>query len=447
MHILCTICSDLVNHTENIHVTKCGHIFHHDCLNEWILRSKTCPQCRNKVTDRCMFRLYPTISNDPTGVDATTLQSRLDDALFKLREKDTKHKEELDKLVEIEESLKRSLQSLAKLQKKLESKESAISALTEQLAYLKVQNQETNKLREENEILNKKIQTLTGLQNVLNATCEDVEQMLQGYTDIRTVATFASALKRALCDTEKKKNESRDKLQVIKQQLAAETDRVNDLHHKLLIAEEKLAALKQKYKDMKLKRKSPEAANRSLTNNLKEPPEKQMRPNEDLSSISVLNDTNTSLNTLVNRIENADSPYLNLKQSNLALTTLQRHPTHPLPERNLKPSEYALLSSARNATSKTTLPSTSKTSIFHKKEPPKIQFSQENDPDLSLANISYDGLGGHSKLDTFPVPNKRQPQLQSFVPKLSAKHKLKRPNPVGNQDISIMLQKKNKTSN
>lgn len=112
-----------------------------------------------------------------------------------------------------------------------------------------------------------------------------------------------------------------------------------------------------------------------------------------------------------------------------------------------QPSEYALLSSARNATSKPTLPSTSKTSIFHKKEPPKIQFSQENDPDLSLANISYDGLGGHSKLDTFPVPNKRQPQLQSFVPKLSAKHKLKRPNPVGNQDISIMLQKKTKTSN
>lgn len=53
-------------------------------------------------------------------------------------------------------------QSLAKLQKKLESKESAISALTEQLAYLKVQNQETNKLREENENLKKKIQTLTG---------------------------------------------------------------------------------------------------------------------------------------------------------------------------------------------------------------------------------------------------------------------------------------------
>lgn len=56
-----------------------------------------------------MFRLYPTISNDPTGVDATTLQSRLDDALFKLREKDAKHKEQLDKLAESEASLKTSL--------------------------------------------------------------------------------------------------------------------------------------------------------------------------------------------------------------------------------------------------------------------------------------------------------------------------------------------------
>ena len=47
-------------------------------------------------------------------------------------------------------------------EKKLESKESAVSALKDQLEYLKVQNRETQKLKEENDILKNKMQTLTG---------------------------------------------------------------------------------------------------------------------------------------------------------------------------------------------------------------------------------------------------------------------------------------------
>ena len=36
----------------------------------------------------------------------------------------------------------------------------------------------------------------SSLQKVLNATSDDVEQMLHSYTDVRTIATFATALKR-----------------------------------------------------------------------------------------------------------------------------------------------------------------------------------------------------------------------------------------------------------
>lgn len=47
-------------------------------------------------------------------------------------------------------------------EKKLDSKESAVSALKDQLEYLKVQNRETEKLKQENESLKNKMQTLTG---------------------------------------------------------------------------------------------------------------------------------------------------------------------------------------------------------------------------------------------------------------------------------------------
>jgi hypothetical protein len=82
-------------------------------------------------------------------------------------------------------------------------------------------------------------------------------------------------------------------------------------------------------------------------------------------------------------------------------------------------------------------------SIFHKKEPTNILFSMQNEGNTSHLDISYDGLGGHSKLDTFPKPNNRPP-IKGCIPKLTSKHKLKRPNPpAGNQDISKLLGKLN----
>ncbi|OWR49790.1 hypothetical protein KGM_214851 [Danaus plexippus plexippus] len=435
MHILCTICSDIVNQAENIYVTKCGHVFHYNCLSKWIARSKSCPQCRNKVTDKCMFRFYPTISNEATNEDAATLQSRLDDAQLQLRQQKASCKEHEEKISATEAEIKKNLALLKACEKKLESRDTAIAALKEQLQYVKIQNNETNRLREENEVLKKNMQTLNGLQKVLNATSEEVEKMLEGYSDIRMVATFATALKRALCESEDKKNESRDQIQMLKQQLSAEKRYVAEIQAKLLSTEELLRVTKRKYFSLKHKRK---ADSLDSTDSL-DMAVKQMKPDQDLNDAVIVQDSdtsNTSINTMVNRIENSESPYLSLKQSSLALTALQRHPTHPLPDRNLKPSELALFNSARNAITKK--PDIQRTSIFHQKEPIKIQLSSENDPNMSLLNISYDGLGGHSKHDTFPSPRQ---SMKSCIPKLSAKHKLKRPNPIGSRDISKMLKK------
>ncbi|XP_028157977.1 E3 ubiquitin-protein ligase TRAIP [Ostrinia furnacalis] len=441
MHILCTICSDLVNQAENIFATKCGHIFHYHCLAQWIERSKSCPQCRHKVTDKCMFRIYPTISNESSGEDVTTLQSRLDDAQLQLRQQKASAKDKEDKLAAITTELKKNEELLKNLEKKLVTRESAISALKEQLDYVKIQNKETNRLKEENERLNKNMQTLNGLQKVLNATSDEVEQMLQGYTDVRTVATFATALKRALCESESKKNETRDRLQAAKQQIGVEKNNVADLQAKLLQLEEKLTHANRKNELLLNKRKISDVANseRDAT-----PSPKQHKASPRLNEAIIIHDNNVSFDTMVNRIEQADSPYLSLKQSSLALSALQTRPSQMPPATKLKPSEMALLNAARNITKRgaENQPSNSqRLSIFHKKEPAKIDFSDEPDMNQAQLDISYDGLGGHSKLDTFPVPNIRPP-IKGCVPKLTAKHKLKRPNPpAGSQDISKLLEK------
>ncbi|XP_053615288.1 uncharacterized protein LOC128678057 isoform X2 [Plodia interpunctella] len=99
MQILCTICTDPVKQTEILHSTNCGHLFHHNCLAEWIERSNTCPQCRRLVTDRCIFRVYPTVS-DETPKEVVELKKQLNEASKTLQT--FKDNEELLKLYTVE---------------------------------------------------------------------------------------------------------------------------------------------------------------------------------------------------------------------------------------------------------------------------------------------------------------------------------------------------------
>ncbi|XP_026735412.1 E3 ubiquitin-protein ligase TRAIP-like [Trichoplusia ni] len=442
MIILCTICSDLVNQAENIYVTKCGHIFHHHCLAQWIERSKTCPQCRNKVTDKCMFRLYPTVSNENMGEDAATLQSRLDDAQLQLRQQRVKYKEKEDKIVAVTADLKRQDDLLKSYEKRLVSFDSKVLSLREQLEYAQLQNKDLQRFKDENEGLKKSMQTLNGLQKVLNATSDEVEQMLQGYSDVRTIATFATALKRALCESESKKNEIRDRLHAAKQQLALEKKNSSELQNKIMQLEDELHQVQTQYEILKTDK---EMAEKKQV--LQQTAEESSILDVTQSPPPALNDAmlkpasrNNSFDTLVNNIEMSDSPYLSLKQgSAFSLAALQRAPLKMSDK--IQPSENLYLTSIKNATKKLigdkTTNGSTKHSIFHKK------MMKLESLDTSPLDISYDGLGGHSKVDTFPVPNRTT--IKSCIPKISAKHKLKRPNPTGSHDIEKMLKKvKNK---
>ena len=46
----CSICLSDVNVSDNDKlILNCGHMFHKDCIKNWILVHKTCPLCREKV--------------------------------------------------------------------------------------------------------------------------------------------------------------------------------------------------------------------------------------------------------------------------------------------------------------------------------------------------------------------------------------------------------------
>lgn len=48
--LTCSICLTVFDKNElHVSTTLCSHIFHENCLNEWLKNHKTCPNCRTDV--------------------------------------------------------------------------------------------------------------------------------------------------------------------------------------------------------------------------------------------------------------------------------------------------------------------------------------------------------------------------------------------------------------
>lgn len=61
MIISCCICCEFLLPDNDLVHLKCGHIFHENCLAEWMKRSKTCPQCRKKTVRPT--KIFPNFTN------------------------------------------------------------------------------------------------------------------------------------------------------------------------------------------------------------------------------------------------------------------------------------------------------------------------------------------------------------------------------------------------
>lgn len=45
----CIICMEEFKRREKVKALPCGHIFHHNCIKEWLLKEKTCPFCKSEI--------------------------------------------------------------------------------------------------------------------------------------------------------------------------------------------------------------------------------------------------------------------------------------------------------------------------------------------------------------------------------------------------------------
>ena len=48
----CSICLEDISDSMLMIAEKCKHVFHNDCMKEWLKNNNTCPNCRADLTDQ-----------------------------------------------------------------------------------------------------------------------------------------------------------------------------------------------------------------------------------------------------------------------------------------------------------------------------------------------------------------------------------------------------------
>uniref|UniRef100_A0A8D8ES84 E3 ubiquitin-protein ligase TRAIP n=1 Tax=Culex pipiens TaxID=7175 RepID=A0A8D8ES84_CULPI len=403
MNLTCAICSDLLMPSDDIHMTPCGHAFHYACLLQWLQRSKTCPQCRNKCHEKSLIKAYfnVAVSDDSTAEDSATLLHKLDNLTLAVREKDKKIKEYEDK-AETEKGDRKKMKKIIKgLEELVQKKDFTLMAYTQELDMLRLDRAHMLKLQKELKELKSKMDLMSTVEHVITATAQEVEEMIANDNDLRTLAVLVASLKRELKVSEGRCHEMRDRIKFVQKDLSNEKNRRKDLEEKLSTADSELYRLEQEVKRLEKSTAATADASSesdSIVLNTPDQPPKRKRGVADL-------DQSTPMSDKVRNIMASDSPYLNIKASSIGLVPIMR----------------AGLSSTATAAKSSSAASGTLTKT---QSDLSDRFSIMRNPRLAARttalppnkNLVFNGLGGSERKENFPGFPVRKETLPAAVP-------------------------------
>nr|CAD7464204.1 unnamed protein product [Timema tahoe] len=383
MLVSCSICSDLFVSASEVFTTTCGHLFHYVCLVEWLERSKTCPQCRYKTTEKTIHRVYFNVQTNDEPDDPNALRNHIENLKFKIHLKDTDIKNAREENNTLNGRNVKLRDEYKNIESKCSSLEMSVSALKEQMRFMRQQCSEAEEARIEARRLRAHLETLTNVETIVKGTVSEVEDVLNNGSDSpRTLATYVSVLKRELQAVSDKRKRLREELKVaqsershLRNELAGHAAAVKRLEEDLDHSEAEKRSLRKKVTELEQAVLSPTASSQSALRRLvaesPAPPRlTDPRDDQNVNTPCVLPKTKTL----------DDSPYLNIKSSSVGLTPLRPTQNSNLLRAPARPGGYSIFKKARLTTASSNL-------------------ATEAHPDLA-----FDGMGGRSKLDEFPVP-------------------------------------------
>ena len=179
-----------------------------------------------------------------------------------------------------------------------------IHTYKEEARVLQNDRQLAAKLTKENKELQDKVNMMSIIQNTLKATAHEVEEMLKNHPDATTLAVMVASLKRELKAVDVKKNEFRDMWKLAQSDLTAANQKIKNLESKCSNLENDITKLEQKINMNK-------AVVYDSDDTLNKTPDVLRQTCSDDLNLS------TPLADRVDRIVNANSPYMNIKGSNI----------------------------------------------------------------------------------------------------------------------------------
>ncbi|XP_018395173.1 PREDICTED: E3 ubiquitin-protein ligase TRAIP-like isoform X2 [Cyphomyrmex costatus] len=396
MNIVCVICSELLTPSDDVFHTPCGHIFHYVCLLQWFDRSQTCPQCRLKATHQSSHRIYFNFSNDVIEEDVATLQNRIDNMNFQLKLKD----KDLNNLTEDNKNLKyqtnKLKQKIIEVESEITKKVNAIYAYKEQIISYKQYCMATENDKKENNELKKKIEHLRNVQNLLDSSTTEVDDVISKTNDTSKLVTYITVLKGELNKIYGKNKELKDKWKN-EQQKFMDASKKN----KHLVQEcAKQNELKERYTELEKQLQRCETEKISLQTQLFN---MQTDAQECVSNKVLMQQENCKQESLKTHKE----PCIAKSNTNASMAKMDIS--------KLKKNDFIVdLDSTEN------IPRSKSQDLFSIKNravkrpnnnwriPPalmkKSMINQQSQKTISGSGMSFDGFGGHAKYDNFPNP-------------------------------------------
>ncbi|XP_066262668.1 E3 ubiquitin-protein ligase TRAIP-like isoform X1 [Euwallacea similis] len=430
MHITCVICSDLFTPSADIYSTQCGHIFHYTCLLHWFENSKTCPQCRNKVSTKSLVRLYVNVAqSQDLGDDVTVLQHKLDSIEFSMKLKEQEMKNIAIKNKEIENKNKALLLHVKELETSERTYDSIVAALKEQVKFFKGQVKNCNKLKDEVTKLKNEIKGLENVQIAVSGTKQQVQDIIRNENNVESLALLAATLKKSLVDTDRRKRELQHEHKKTQNELLQCKRKMDDMKCKLDETKRQLISLKSSY-EMEVnflknkftqltvrleENRSSDCVNNSIQRIVAESPVNYNRTPVVLSrhNGNVINFSESFTPPRVDRTRDR-SPHTPPLDPACSQSVDDSIDTIVVEESPLAPSSMGIFGLQRT-TKKTA--TGNKFSIFKQ---PSTSSAASNGNKRVTYSAKYDGLGGSSKEDVFPTPSgiKRPKHAKSSSSKL-----------------------------
>jgi len=186
----CAICSEVLDENQDISATKCGHVFHGRCLQQWLASNATCPHCRTSIrlARDVIAKIFFT-NHDDTVCMTPSSNSRSNDEISKVKEKCRQLKLQKAELKDEIKNLQGQLKIANAVSASLEAETRNQEAINKTLKLeLKSKESELRKAQKqngttstENAKLRSSLNELQHLKIILTGKEEEVNALLKSY--------------------------------------------------------------------------------------------------------------------------------------------------------------------------------------------------------------------------------------------------------------------------